>query len=384
MAASGNPLAGRIHYMDGLRALAVLSVLLYHCVKYDRFFPDGPLKHAFFEGAHGVDLFFVISGFVLSYPTLSKLRLKGIAVFDIATYLAHRFIRILPPYVAAVAFCSLALLAIVHWNLRIGEGVINPGITWVDIAKQLVFLDQGTRLGNLSFWSLSVEFRWYFLFPLLLLLFVRSMRAFALLGLALIVAGGFTRLGSLDLLELPAFMLGIAAAQIEIDKPKWAWLGGPLAVATGAIAVAIEPANYWDRVQLSWQLTMFCFVVAGGALPWLRSALGLGPLRAIGIISYSLYLVHAPIVGVLLGNTTTRFYTAALVAIAGGALFWAVFERPFMATELKGRLTASLTAPLRRLLDWLRIPLTMQLSPPALERAPLSVPASAVAGADAD
>jgi len=347
--------------MDGLRAIAVLSVLFYHCVKFDRFFPEGWVKHAFFEGAHGVDLFFVISGFVLSYPTLAKVAARGTATFDIATYLAHRFIRILPPYIAAVVFCSLALWAIVHWNLRLGEGVINPGVSAIDVIKQLVFLDQGTRLVNLSFWSLSVEFRWYFIFPLVVLLFTRSVRAYALLGLALVIAGGFTRMGSLDLLELPAFMLGVAAAQLEIDKPKYAWIAGPLAIAIGAIAVATEPANYFDRVQLSWQLTVFCVVVAGGAIPWLRFALGIAPLRAIGIISYSLYLVHAPIVGVLLANTDTRWYTAAVVATAGGALFWFVFERPFMATALKGRLTNWLSPRLSGAMSWLRIPTAMEL-----------------------
>ncbi|HLN47856.1 MAG TPA: hypothetical protein VK216_06280, partial [Magnetospirillaceae bacterium] len=62
MAATTSPLRGRIHYVDGLRAVAVLAVLFSHVATYDLNLHQGPLLHGMLEGAHGVDLFFVISG----------------------------------------------------------------------------------------------------------------------------------------------------------------------------------------------------------------------------------------------------------------------------------------------------------------------------------
>src|SRR6516164_4323804 len=88
----------RIAYIDGLRALAVLLVVAHHIG--EQYFPA---VAAFGLGRHGVDLFFVLSGFCLSYPTLERLARDGSATFDVAEFAKRRLIRIIPPYWAAIA-----------------------------------------------------------------------------------------------------------------------------------------------------------------------------------------------------------------------------------------------------------------------------------------
>jgi len=363
MAATASPLKGRIHYIDGLRAVAVLMVVVHHAAKYGVPFSP-PIQHALMEGAHGVDLFFVISGFVLSHPFLVKLHEQGKATFDVATYLAHRFVRILPPYYFAIAVCWLILYAVTQWQLSMPWGIIGPHVTPLEVLKQMVFMDQQPQLLNGAFWSLAVEFRWYFVFPLLLLLWTKSPRAFAVVGLAFVFMANFTRAASLDVFILPGFMLGIVAAEIEVRQMKLGRLAALVTVLALCVALLLEPKtiDFYNGVQWAWQLLPFSFVVAAGAIPWLRKALGFGPLVAIGLVSYSIYLIHEPLIGLVLTNTPYGFFAAVAVGVAAGALFWVVFERPFMATPLKGKLTGMLQPPLARLLSFLGISTSMELT----------------------
>ncbi len=350
---------GRIDYIDGLRAIAVLSVVVHHAAKYDQNISVGPLQHTLVEGAHGVDLFFVISGFVLSYPTLARLHGGNNASFDVARYLAHRFIRILPPYYFAVGLGCLVLYAVTQLHLSMPWGIVGPNVTPLEVLKQLVFFDNRPQLVNGSFWSLAVEFRWYFAFPLLLVLWTKSRRAFALLAVVLVFVANLTRAGALDMAIMPAFMLGIAAADIEIRELPVRRLAPLLAILALCVALAVEPREpyeFYSRVQVGWQLTAFFTVVAVGALPWLKRLLSARPIVAIGIVSYSIYLVHEPLVGITLANTSWGFFGAVAVGIGAGALFWFPCERPFMATSLKEKLSGLLRPPIARLLSWVGIP----------------------------
>ncbi|HKU67801.1 MAG TPA: acyltransferase, partial [Candidatus Baltobacteraceae bacterium] len=159
----------RIAYIDGLRAVAVLLVVSHHVMLHSPALhvpvPFLSVAHALLEGSHGVDLFFVLSGFCLSYPLLARLRGEQTATFDVVRYFAKRIVRIVPPYYAAVAV--LLLLP----GTRLGASAL-------DVVKQLLFLDWHTSFLNGSFWTLCVEFRWYFFFPIALALWIRRPRAF--------------------------------------------------------------------------------------------------------------------------------------------------------------------------------------------------------------
>lgn len=327
--------ATRIAYVDGLRALSVLLVIVHHATLHfqGRMQPVPVMflswQHVFLEGSHGVDLFFVLSGFCLSYPFLKRLREKRLADFDIPLYFAKRVVRIVPPYYAAVAIFALTAFSMSHAGI-------------VDVIKQSLFLDLDTRLVNGSFWTLAVEFRWYFLFPIALLLWVRAPRVFLAVALIASLAYNFTVFHfTIDAATLLPFMLGIVAAHIEIDgwKHKRALcLCLPFA-AILAIAYEFNPAlgaAFFYQSNPGWQMCAFILVIASSyTAP--RAILSWKPLVAVGIASYSIYLVHEPIVAFV--ETRWSGPISALVAIvtstAVGLLFWLVWERYWMAGRLR-------------------------------------------------
>ncbi|HLW37169.1 MAG TPA: acyltransferase [Candidatus Eremiobacteraceae bacterium] len=349
----------RIGYIDGLRAVAVLSVIVHHAAKYNQDLNAGPLQHTLYEGAHGVDLFFVISGFCLAYPTLVRLRNEGQALFDVARYFAHRLVRILPPYYLAIGFCWLLVQAMIHYRLVMPFGIVGPAISPLEIFKQMIFADARPQLLNGSFWSLAVEFRWYFLFPLLLALWVKSPRAFAFVGFACLIAAHLTRAAGLDIAILPAFMLGIVAADIEVQRLPIRRLAPLLFVLTLCLALVFEPNQPWEffgQTQWGWQAAAFFFVIAAGCVPWLNRVLSVKPLVAIGLASYSMYLIHEPIIGMLERNTAWGAVAAAVIASACGIIFWALLERPFVETSLKRTLVDGIHPRLARGLQLAGIP----------------------------
>src|SRR5581483_12332502 len=100
----------RLSYVDGLRAIAVLAVVVEHVASY-LFQANSVPGQITRSGMHGVDLFFVISGFCLSYPVIARLHEKGMATFDAVKYLAHRAVRILPPYYIAIVVLAASYVA---------------------------------------------------------------------------------------------------------------------------------------------------------------------------------------------------------------------------------------------------------------------------------
>lgn len=322
--------AERIGYVDGLRAVAVLGVVANHAVKYAHLSPS-PLTRVLLQGHHGVELFFVISGFCLARPTLQRLTQRGAASFDLVRYAAKRMVRILPPY-----YVALVVFGLLSRNVEVGQAV-----------RQALFLDNGTHLVNPSFWTLAVEFRWYFFFPLALLLWVRSPKAFLALVCGVYILES-TNATSLDIELLPLFMLGIVAADASIRQPAWARAAVALFPVALVAAVLLTPPNENGVITgLQWDAAVFLLVVASGSSGILRRGLSARVVTTIGIASYSIYLVNEPVAIALNGAAITPL-VVALVCIATGFAFWAVAERPFTNTRIRTRLVAELSMAFTR------------------------------------
>ena len=168
----------RLHiaFLDGLRALAALFVVLTHCVAYVQ--PQGVPLPSWLRavavlttfGHYAVDVFIVLSGFCLALPVV---RGNGQLAGGALSFFGKRARRILPPY-----FFTLALSLLLIW-LAIGR---STGTLWdtclpADDKGVLthLFLVQDLARGenskiNYPLWSISVEWRIYFLFPLLVAL----------------------------------------------------------------------------------------------------------------------------------------------------------------------------------------------------------------------
>ena len=352
---------GRIAYIDGLRAIAVLSVVVFHAVLH---IPNSPAaipflswRHLLFEGSHGVDLFFVLSGFCLSHPILRKIHASGGAEFNVYRYFAKRIVRIVPPFYLAIVVLSVA-----------GFGTVPVGA--IDLVKQSLFLDLHTTLLNASFWTLFIEFRWYFVFPIALALWVRAPRAFLALACAATLAYSLTIFHFVtDVATLLPFMLGIVAAHIDINGGRlirWVGLALPLAVAFGFLFefhTAVD-ALFFSQTNPGWQLVAFCCVV-GCARPKLRRLLSWPPLVSIGIASYSIYLLHEPIIVLVESRGPLGPWLApiaAIISIGAGFLFWLAWERMWTNGLLKDRAVRSVELACASAGKSLQIPKTFILA----------------------
>lgn len=357
------PSEHRIRYVDGLRALAVLLVVAHHVMLHSPALrvpvPFASWAHVMLEGAHGVDLFFVLSGFCLSYPLLYRLRKEHAARFDVPRYFAKRLVRIVPPYYAAVALLLLI-------------PATRAGVHAGDVVKQLLFLDWHTTFLNGSFWTLCVEFRWYFFFPIALALWINRPRAFWAIASASVILYGVTRVHAPDVGTLLPFMLGIVAADLEIravrvEQAALAIL--PVSVLAALVleqrasmpsAFGGESSIFFVQTNPGWQVAAFAFVLLAARLRPLRALLSSAPLAAVGVASYSIYLVHEPIVTYMQQHLTLPFAQSMALsyaaALAAGFAFWALFERMWMGGALKARAVAAIDPALARATRGLQIP----------------------------
>ena len=349
--AAGASALSRIAHIDGLRALAVLSVLFYHASHYST------AAHAMLEGRHGVDLFFVISGFCLSYPALRAIATRGSATFDVTEFFTKRVLRIVPPYWIAVAACALLSVFLVAHAFALPDTI--QAFTATDIAKQAFFLDYNLNFSNGSFWTLAVECRWYLAFPLILLLWVRNRRAFWLVAIASFVAYHFTRLHVIDFATLPAFMGGIVAADLCIRRDPRAWLALPVLPCAVVAAYFADSApgsvNAILQDAVLWQIVAFCLVVASSHYAWMRGVFAWRPLAFVGLASYSIYLYHEPIAGALTLDYHWNWIGAALASLAIGVVAWWLFERQTQEHEFRERFAHVVRARLGRVMRFLGV-----------------------------
>jgi peptidoglycan/LPS O-acetylase OafA/YrhL len=351
-----DPHRRRLAGLDGIRGLAALYVVINHI--FLRTFPGYPVDNApfwagvFIYGRFAVVVFIVLSGFSLA---LSPAR-HGWRLDSIARFAYRRARRILPAYWAALAF-SIA----VAWLFVPPPGQGLPGSKSALVNGLLVQNIVGAPSPNRSLWTMAVEAQLYLVFPLLLLT-VRRFGAIVMLATVTLVVAAVgivgphvSRLDTFVIQSAPdlaaLFAIGILAAGIvEASRARrswpWAWLA--LAAAAPVFATIWWRGSVWSLDHLFWVdlalgPAIACLLVAlatGHPAPLLR-LLDSRPLRKLGLSSYSLYLIHGPIVIVLYEEVVARRFrhgalafvvTVALVVpltIALARVFAALFEPPF-------------------------------------------------------
>jgi peptidoglycan/LPS O-acetylase OafA/YrhL len=318
--------------LDSLRALAAVSVCLFH-------FTGGMLsklvvpsaKHFFSLGYLGVEVFFVISGFIIPYSLLGK----NYRVSGILGYLKKRIVRINPP-----AYISL-LIIIAQWVVV--DKFIQHDSRHIDtlsagrLLHNFLFTVPFTHYDWISivFWTLAVEFQFYLFIGLLFnVLFNRSVGWFiALYGLttAAVLLPFSQQLAFLH--YSPFFALGGVALL---------WYQQRLSLAAYVASLLLFTALGF------WQAGIYAALLGlGTAVAITAVNFRIPGLSFIGKISYSLYLFHAIIgttaelllVKLLPPTTDARklFLTAVCfgLTIAGSYIFFLVAEQPFMRLASK-------------------------------------------------
>lgn len=287
--------------IDGLRAISVLAVVVYH-------FGLGPIVGGFM----GVDVFFVISGYVITRKLHDEM-LSG--NFQFRSFYTARVRRILPA-LSVVVICSL----IAGWFILLPADFASLGqqsafaifgsANFFFLWNTGYFDRAASLLPLLHTWSLSVEEQFYFVWPALMLaVFALGRRAICVV-LAIIIVSSLIwaeltvraddQSMAFYMLHTRAWELAIGALVVFAPVIKRrvvsdvATLTGLILVGIGFFTVSSETP--FPGVSAMWA----CFGAGLVVWPrttqsWATSALALPPIRYIGLISYSLYLWHWPI-----------------------------------------------------------------------------------------
>ena len=370
----------RLEYLDGLRAVASLYVVLFHAgVGFVGFGSTSGLSRLarivrlpLVYGHDAVAVFIVLSGYCLMLPVA---RAEGQLVRGLPSYFARRAWRILPPYYATVggSLLLLALLPVLETPTHTIWDDTSPAFTQASIGSHLLlvhnlFPSLANRI-NGPLWSVATEWQIYFFFPLLLLPIWRRFGPLATVVAGFVVGSAFTWLAPAAAFSAASwyiglFALGMCAAGIGFTsrptelalraRVPWALLS---ALLLGLVAIgATVLVRVWFRVMPYSDalvgaatasslvyLTKHALAPAPQARPLILRLLESTPLVALGRFSYSLYLTHLPIVALCYFGLqrSALSQSSQMLVLVGLSLplsvlfaygFYWVFERRFVGS----------------------------------------------------
>lgn len=334
-------------FVHGLRGIAAMLVVFFHL--YD----STPVAHKVAEvipglidallrlGFLGVDLFFVISGYVIALTLHGRMATPR----DGLRFFLRRQIRLDPPYWAAIAASILSALLLQY--LRPAAGAPIPSID--SVVAHLFYLQDFLGYKQIVgvFWTLCLEVQFYLLMVASVLLMVRLKVGYRILVWGLLPLYFLSLAGFWQLVELPsalfinrwfAFFSGVVMfffARREVG------VGELLAVLLPPVALLLISPTTSNDIAAVTQVTvlmialMFLLADRLQAMPrWLSGRV----VTYLGTISYSLYLMHAVVGiravkllvndGTSIGMTWLMYAAGILVSIASADLLYRLIERP--------------------------------------------------------
>ncbi|MDB6022304.1 MAG: hypothetical protein JWQ04_2161 [Pedosphaera sp.] len=364
----------RIPELDGLRGMAILLVLVFHYLTLQIHFQPTGILRALAPGLglawSGVDLFFVLSGFLIGGILMDQRESPNY----FSNFYRRRFWRIVPIYaVVCGAFWFFAFAFHSNW-------LFQPALPWYYYATFTQNIGMALAGGWFGAnwlgvtWSLAVEEQFYLVAPLALR-WLRSSFVPILVGGAILLSLLLRILcGSLfqPIFPHPALTayvmmpchldglaVGVLVAWLVRNQPAVAWLKGKRWFLLAVILASA--AGLWRANAQSWQvfspqmtligytwLAFFYGLVLVYALFYTDGVLGrilrFSPLRGLGIISYGVYLLHQPVSGLCYGMLTSHdepgfrnlpetgiTLLALALTLSLAALSWRYFEQPLLS-----------------------------------------------------
>lgn len=325
--------------IDGLRAIAILLVIVFHA-----------LPTALPAGFIGVDIFFVISGYLITGIILKDM---SAGHFSYLHFYARRFRRIMPALAAVL--CSVLFLG---WMLLLSDEFSNmarnavAGATFTTnliLLKQASYFDWASELNPLlHLWSLGIEEQFYLLWPPILLFIHRYSRKWFLSILILGVISFGLNIYFIDGNETKVFyllptrfwelLLGGMLSRYEITHPQSKHRHGNVAATMGSalLVLAIYFIDRGDSYPGCWAIlptmSTLMLIAAGPNALINRILLASKPMVLIGLISYPLYLWHWPLLSLAKineGDLSTEFAIGILgVSAILAFLTWQFIELP--------------------------------------------------------
>ena len=327
--------------VDGLRAVAVLGVIGYHAAP--------TLVRA---GYIGVDVFFVISGFLISSIILRE---QEAGEFTLSKFYARRVRRLFPALAVVLAATFLIgwFYLLPHEFTSLGKHMLSGAAYFINftLKRESGYFDSAVEEKPLlHLWSLSVEEQFYIVWPLLLLL-IRQPRTLMLVIAALVALSFGWGLYALSKSQASAFYLpqyrvwelgsGSLLAAIGVYRPQWLIMSsrranflsllGLLLIVGPAVFIA-QRAHYPGFYALLPVTGAVMLLMAGPQAVVNRALLAHPALVFVGLISYSLYLWHWPllsfahILGLSSDPTALAIILAASLGLAVATYF--LIERP--------------------------------------------------------
>ena len=282
--------------LDGLRALAVLAVLLYHIS-----------PNQFIGGYIGVDLFFVISGFLITYRNLQNIQNPN-KTFTLKNFWLRRARRLIPALVLVILVC-VPIGAIIYPDILVGAfrqvaGALTYSTNWVEIIHGSNYFDQANPSLFKNFWSLAVEEQFYIIWPpLLLLLLSRRLKNSQLVTIVATIA------------VASMVLMGVLAAPDNYTRVYYGTDTHCFGLAMGIIFAFI-----WNKEKGSLSKEWL------SAQPWIPA------LAPVGLIGFILIVMLVPDTaaftypfGLVLGSLFSLFLVGAVI-IRPDALFTRITE----------------------------------------------------------
>jgi peptidoglycan/LPS O-acetylase OafA/YrhL len=342
---------GRWPALDGLRGLAIILVM----VEHTHLAP-------FHGGGLGVDLFFVLSGFLISGLLLAEFQRSG--RLDIRRFYYRRALRLLPALLVLVAVTTG--LALAYHQSEVGRATLAMAPRTLFYVANLGRTDIGNPSLLAHTWSLSIEEQFYLVWPLALLLLLRSRWSpTAMVGIALAFAGLTTVTRTVSYLTGPdtpehfgawyfrtdtkvdALLLGCTIALLLASElPGTRWIArlpiGAIGLGSCLALLAVVPWVEQTRITFMAQVSVFRLASAGlilafvlGRRPasWLERAFRARWLCFTGVLSYSLYLWHFPVFALVqerLGRSLKSLLVEVPLTVLLAYGSYRLVERPFL------------------------------------------------------
>lgn len=352
--------------IDGLRFIAIFSVLLFHMAgelanRSGHLIAVEPRYHFLLwmigNGDRGVRLFFVISGMILAMP-YARQYLAGGKKVSLRKYYLRRVTRLEPPYL-------LAMLLFTVMVATYTRGHLEPHYARHAVASALYLhtVAYGTAsIINPVTWSLEVEIQFYVVAPLIMKLFRipgklarRTVMLVGILALGLVQSawhpGVIYRVGILFYLQY--FLAGLLLADIfvlDLAKMRTSWLWDLAAIFSLAVMLGPDHNLFAAHVVLPFTFALLCLAAMRSVL--FRRLVSTSWVAVLGGMCYSIYLLHFALIAVFfkltrhaispkvdfLGNYLIQWVLMGVPVLLLCTLFYVLVERPCMDPQWPSKL----------------------------------------------
>jgi peptidoglycan/LPS O-acetylase OafA/YrhL len=339
--------------IDGLRFVAIATVLAVHIIAYTAATYVGPAPSSWLVDnyehlAHGVQLFFVISGFVIAMPFVLRAK-KSKPGGSLKDFFVRRLTRLEPPFLIAMVLTYTSLVVVHHSSAR----TLLPHLLATCTYTHAMIYGSKSPIAFIT-WSLEIEIQFYLIAPLIMTTLtlrpwirraILSVLGIGSLSVQTLILHSHPVIASSLIAYLPFFVAGIMVCDLAIASDLWRGQRSLRWDAIGGIAMlggySIPSSGFWESAVMPVLFGAGVMAAFRGAV--MAKVMALRWLTAIGGMCYTIYLLHVPLI-YLLGHITRHALVGHNLELNAGiqtvllsppillacALYFLAIEKPCM------------------------------------------------------